>query len=65
MSLLVLLAQQVIDGLHGIEGGKGYFHEYRTPVTHGSVPQTGKLQCLQFFSSLTLTADETGGLVNK
>jgi hypothetical protein len=34
----VLLAKQVVDGLHGVEGGHGDLDEEGDPVGHGAVP---------------------------
>ena len=61
----MLFAQQVVDGLHGIEGAERHFHEDGVPVAHGSIPQAGQLQGFQLLAVLALAADEPRGLVNK
>ena len=38
VELLMLIAQQIVDGLDGIEGAEGNFYENRIPVAHSSVP---------------------------
>ena len=45
--LLVLVAQEVIHGLHRIECAQGYLHKDGVPIAHGTVPQSGKLERLQ------------------
>ena len=61
----MLRPQQVIDGLHGVEGSEGHFHEDGAPVAHGAVPQTGQLKCLQLLAPFRLGRDEASGLVNE
>ena len=51
---LMLGAEQVVDGLDGVEGGQGNFNENGVPVTHGAVPQSWKLKGFQFTSVLGL-----------
>ncbi len=63
--LLVLLAQKVVDRLHGIEGAQRHFHEDGVPVAHGTIPETGQLKSLQLLATLRLRGDEAGGLVDE
>ena len=42
--LLVGPAQEVVDGLDGVEGLDGHLDEDGVPVAHGSVPKAGELQ---------------------
>ena len=51
---LVLGTEQVIHRLDGIEGGEGNLHEKGVPVTHGAVPQSGKLKSLELTPVLGL-----------
>ena len=37
-------AEEVVDGLHGVEGADGHFNEDGVPVGHGAVPQAGELE---------------------
>ena len=61
---LVLWAQEVVDGLHGIEGGEGHFDHQGAPVAHGAVPKTRQLECSELFAVLALAGYEAGGWVN-
>ena len=45
---LVLVAQQVVDCLNGIEGGQGNLYHQCVPVAHGTIPQTRQLESLEF-----------------
>ena len=45
--LLVLVAEEVVHCLHGIEGGEGYLYEDGVPIAHGAIPQTGEFECLE------------------
>ena len=56
----MLLAEEVVDGLDGVEGGYGYLNEEGDPVGHGSVPETGELLRLECLGTFALLADETG-----
>ena len=40
-------AEQVVDGLHGVERREGNFHEDGVPVAHGAVPEAGELHGAQ------------------
>ena len=40
LSLLMLFAQQVVDGLHRIEGRERNFNEDCVPVAHRTIPQS-------------------------
>lgn len=56
----VFLAEQVVDGLHGVEGLDGYLGEDGDPVGHGTVPEAGQLLRLQGLCALAFLADEAG-----
>ena len=56
----MLLAEEVIDGLHRIERAEGYFHKDGVPVAHGAVPQTGEFESLQVFAILRFVGDKAG-----
>ena len=45
--LLVLVAQEVVYRLYRIECGERYLHEDGVPVTHCTIPQAGKFECLE------------------
>jgi len=51
---LVLRAEEVVDGLDGVEGGEGNLYEDGVPVTHGAVPETGKFKGLELTPVLGL-----------
>ena len=51
---LMLRTEQVVDGLHGVEGLDGHFYKHRVPVAHGAIPQTGQLKSLQLAAVLAL-----------
>ena len=51
---LMLRAEQVVDRLDGIEGAERNLYEQSVPVTHGTVPQAGQFQSLEFTSVLGL-----------
>ena len=40
-------AEEVVDGLDGVEGGDGDFDKDGGPVAHGAVPQAGEFECAQ------------------
>ena len=40
VALLVLVAQQVVDGLYRVEGAEGNLYEDGAPVAHGAVPES-------------------------
>lgn len=46
--LLMGGAEEVVDGLDGVECRGGDFDEDCRPVAHGAVPQTGELECFEF-----------------
>lgn len=52
LGLLMLLAEQVVDRLDGIECRERHFDEDRVPVAHRAIPQSRELQGLQFASFL-------------
>ena len=53
-SLLMLLAEQIVYRLHGVESAQRYFYEDCAPVAHSAIPESRQLQCLQFLTSLRL-----------
>jgi hypothetical protein len=48
----MLFAQQVVNGLNGIEGAQGNLDKYGAPVAHSTIPQTWQLESLELFTSL-------------
>ena len=52
---LMLVAEQIVHGLHWIEGTERYLYEYGVPVAHRTIPETWQLQGLQVFTVLALT----------
>ena len=52
ITLLVNLTQKVVHRLYRVEGNKRNLNEESIPVTHGTVPQTGKLHSLQLTAIL-------------
>ena len=60
----MLLSEQVVDSLHRIEGLKWNLHEYGIPVAHGAIPQSWKLEGLQFLAVLALRTYEACRAVN-
>ena len=56
--LLVLLAEQIVHRLHGVEGLDGHFDEDGDPVGHGAVPEAGQFQSLQLLAIFALIGDE-------
>ncbi len=63
--LLVLVAEEVVDRLYGVEGGEGNLNEDGVPVTHGTIPEAGELEGFQLLATLGLRRDETGGLIDE
>ena len=55
----MLLAEEVVDGLDGVEGGDGDLDEEGNPVGHGAVPEAGQLLRLDGEGTLGLFADES------
>lgn len=53
-NLLVLGAQQIVDGLHGVERAEGHLNEDGVPVGHGTVPKSGQLERLELLAVLRL-----------
>ena len=61
----MLVAQQVVDSLHGIERREGNLYEDCVPVAHGTVPQSRKLKGFQFLAVLRLARNKSCGRVYK
>ena len=59
------LAQQVVDGLHGVEGLDGHLDKDGVPVAHRAIPQARQLQGLDVHAVLALDADEAGLGIDK
>ena len=57
---LMLIAEQIVHGLHWVEGTERYLYEYGVPVAHRTIPETWQLQGLQVLTVLALAGDETG-----
>src|SRR5258708_13375680 len=55
---LVLRAQQVVDRLHGVEGGGRDLDEDGVPLRHRAVPQAGALERTELAATARLLADE-------
>ena len=60
----MLLTQQVVHCLDGVERAERHLHKHGVPVAHGAIPQTRQLEGLQLLSALRLLRDETGGWVD-
>ena len=60
----MLLAQQIVNGLYGVEGRERNLHHQCVPVAHGTVPETGKFKCLECAAGLALEGDEACSGVN-
>ena len=54
----MLLPQEVVHGLYGIERFKRHFHEYCVPIAHRAIPKPRQFQCLQFAAVLAFATDE-------
>ena len=57
---LMLVAEQIVHGLHRVEGAQRNLYEYGVPVAHRTIPETWQLECLQILTVLALAGDETG-----
>lgn len=51
---LMLVAEQIVHGLHWVEGTERNLYEYCIPVTHRTIPETWQLECLQILTILLL-----------
>jgi hypothetical protein len=51
--------KQVKDNLYRIECCERNFDKESVPIAHGTVPETRKLECLEFTSLIALRADES------
>ena len=60
---LMLVAEQIVDGLHWVECAERNLYEYGVPVAHRTIPETWQLQGLQVLTVLALARDETGGWI--
>ena len=61
----MLFAEEIVDGLHRIEGSEGNFYEDCAPVAHGSIPETWQLEGFQLLAGFRLRGDEACGLVDE
>ena len=59
LALLMLFAQQVVDGFHRIKRTQGHFYENCVPVAHRTVPQARKFESLEVFPVLRLVGDKS------
>ena len=57
---LMLVAEQIVHGLHWVECAERNLYEYGVPVAHRTIPKTRQLQGLQVLTVLALARDETG-----
>ena len=57
---LMLVAEQIVHGLHWVECAQRNLYEYSIPVAHSTIPETRQLQSLQVLTVLALAGDETG-----
>ena len=57
---LMLVAEQIVHGLHWVEGAERNLYEYGVPVAHRTIPETWQLKCLEVLTVLALARDETG-----
>ena len=60
----MLLSEQVVNGLNGVECAYGHFYEDCAPVAHGSIPQARQLKSREFLAVLALRADEARVVVD-
>ena len=44
---LMLVAEQIVHGLHWVECTERNLYKYCIPVTHRTIPETWQLECLQ------------------
>ena len=57
---LMLVAEQIVHGLHWVECAERNLYEYGVPVAHRTIPETWQLQGLEVLTVLALARDETG-----
>ena len=62
---LMLVAEQIVHGLHWVEGTQRNLYEYSIPVAHRTIPETWQLQGLEILTVLTLARDETGRWIHE
>ena len=51
---LMLVAEQIVDGLHWVECAERNLYEYSVPVAHRTIPETWQLKCLEVLTVLAL-----------
>ena len=54
---LMLVAEQIVHGLHWVECTERNLYEYSVPVAHRTIPETRQLQGLQVLTILALAGD--------
>jgi hypothetical protein len=50
----MLIAKEVVNSLHGVERSEWNFYEDCVPIAHSSIPETRKLESLEFLTTLAL-----------
>ena len=51
---LMLVAEQIVNGLHRVECAQRNFYEYGVPVAHRTIPETWHLLGFEVLTVLTL-----------
>ena len=51
---LMLVAEQIVHGLHWVECAERNLYEYGIPVAHRTIPETRQLECLEILTVLAL-----------
>ena len=61
----MLVAQEIVDRLDGIEGAEGNLYEDGAPVAHSAVPKTWEFEGLEFLTGFRLGRYEASGLIDE
>ena len=61
----MLLAQEVVDSLNGVEHGERHLDKDGAPIAHSAIPQTGKFEGLERTAVFRLMGNEAGRLVDE